>query len=78
MLWFLHTAAKHSVGVDRERAQNEISILRRCRHPHIVRLYHMFETSTELFLIMEWYAVMPLYSYHLESVVLFELSAQVS
>lgn len=69
MLWFLHTAAKHSVGVDRERAQNEISILRRCRHPHIVRLYHMFETSTELFLIMEWYAVTPCTSVGVSSTV---------
>ncbi|KAK4472285.1 hypothetical protein MN116_003553 [Schistosoma mekongi] len=33
---------------------NEIHILHHCRHPNIVRLYEEFETSSEIWLVMEF------------------------
>lgn len=33
--------------------QDEINIMRRCRHPNIVRLYEDYDTATEIYLTME-------------------------
>ena len=33
--------------------QDEIYIMRHCRHPNIVRLYEDFDTATEIYLVME-------------------------
>merc|ERR1719213_466251 len=39
---------------DVERVAREIHILKRVRHPHIIQLYEIIETPTQLFLIMEY------------------------
>lgn len=39
---------------DVERVAREIHILKIIRHPHIVQLYEIVETSKELYLIMEY------------------------
>ena len=44
---------KKSVGDKTEMIQTEIDILRRVRHPHIISLKEMFETSTTICLVME-------------------------
>ena len=37
-----------------ERVAREIHILKVVRHPHVVQLYEIIETSKELYLIMEY------------------------
>jgi 5'-AMP-activated protein kinase catalytic alpha subunit len=39
---------------DVERISREISILKQIRHPNIVQLYEIIETSKTIFLIMEY------------------------
>jgi 5'-AMP-activated protein kinase catalytic alpha subunit len=39
---------------DVERVAKEIQILKRLRHPHVIQLFEIIETATELFLIMEF------------------------
>ena len=39
---------------DVERVAREIHILKIVRHPHVVQLYEIIETSKELYLIMEY------------------------
>jgi 5'-AMP-activated protein kinase catalytic alpha subunit len=38
---------------DIERVSREIHILKMIRHPHVIQLYEIIETSKQLFLIME-------------------------
>lgn len=44
---------KKAVGEKTEMIQTEIDILRRVRHPYIIGLKEMFETSTTIYLVME-------------------------
>lgn len=39
---------------DIERVTREINILKKTRHPHVIQLYEIIETSRQLFLIMEY------------------------
>jgi 5'-AMP-activated protein kinase, catalytic alpha subunit len=39
---------------DVERVSREIHILKMIRHPHIIQLYEIVETSKQLYLIMEY------------------------
>ena len=39
---------------DVERVSREIHILKLVRHPHIIQLYEILETSKHIFLIMEY------------------------
>jgi len=39
---------------DVERVAREIHILKRVKHPHIIRLYEIIETPTQLYIIMEY------------------------
>ena len=39
---------------DVERVAREIHILKVVRHPHVVQLYEIIETTKELYLIMEY------------------------
>ena len=38
---------------DVERVAREIHILKMLRHPHIIQLYEIIETSRQLYLLME-------------------------
>ena len=37
-----------------ERVAREIHILKMLRHPHIIQLYEIIETSRQLYLLMEY------------------------
>jgi len=44
---------KKRVGQKKDMLQTEVDILQTVRHPHIVELKELFETSTHIFLVME-------------------------
>ena len=48
---------------DVERVTREIHILKIVRHPHIIQLYEIIETSRQLFLIMEFVPGGELFNY---------------
>jgi serine/threonine protein kinase len=48
---------------DVERIAREIHILKLIRHPNIIQLYEIIETSTELYLIMEYASKGELFDY---------------
>ena len=37
-----------------EKVKREINILQRCTHPHIIRLYEVIDTPTDIFVVMEY------------------------
>ena len=37
-----------------EKVRREIRILRQCTHPHIIRLYEVIDTPTDIFVVMEY------------------------
>ncbi|KAK3731837.1 hypothetical protein QZH41_020198 [Actinostola sp. cb2023] len=45
---------KRKISGKEKMIEDEISIMRRCRHPNIVRLYEDYDTTTEMFLVMEF------------------------
>lgn len=36
-----------------DELRNELDVMRRVDHPNIIKLYDVFETSTELYIVME-------------------------
>lgn len=38
-----------------EKVRREINILKLCRHPHIVRLWEVIDTPSEIFMVMVRY-----------------------
>ncbi|CAJ2669102.1 unnamed protein product [Trifolium pratense] len=46
-----------------EIVKREIKILRLCMHPHIVRLYEVIETETDIYIVMEYMKSGELYYY---------------
>jgi len=70
-----HESTGHKVAVkilNRQKIQSskmdkkirrEIKILKLFRHPHIIRLYEVIETSTEIFLVMEYVGGGELFDY---------------
>ncbi|KAG2392973.1 hypothetical protein C9374_009550 [Naegleria lovaniensis] len=70
-----HESTGHKVAVkilNRQKIQNskmdkkirrEIKILKLFRHPHIIRLYEVIETSTEIFLVTEYIGGGELFDY---------------
>ena len=39
-----------------EKVRREINILKTCKHPHIIRLYEVIDTPTDIFVVMEYVA----------------------
>lgn len=51
---------KHAATVILDRAvRREIKILRLFMHPHIIRLYEVVETATDIYVVMEYVKVGP-------------------
>ena len=46
-----------------EKTKREINILRRCNHPHIIRLYEVVDTPTDIFVVMEYVSGGELFDY---------------
>jgi len=46
-----------------EKVRREIQILKMFKHPHIIRLYEVIETPTEIFLVMEYVSGGELFDY---------------
>jgi serine/threonine protein kinase len=42
-------------GIQRERVDREIAILKACNHPNIVKLIDTYESDEEISLVMELY-----------------------
>ena len=40
--------------VMQEKLRREINILQLLRHPHVIRLYELIDTPTDLFMVMEY------------------------
>ena len=49
-----------------EKVKREIKIMKMCMHPHIIRLYEVIETPTELFVIIEYSSGGELFDYIVE------------
>ncbi|KAI9383483.1 hypothetical protein POPTR_013G090800v4 [Populus trichocarpa] len=49
-----------------EKARREIKILKMLMHPHIIRLYEVIETSSDIFVVMEYAKCGELFEYILE------------
>lgn len=49
-----------------EKLKREIKILKLCLHPHIIRLYEVIETSTDVFVVTEYSAGGELFDYIVE------------
>jgi 5'-AMP-activated protein kinase, catalytic alpha subunit len=37
-----------------EKVKREINILKKCTHPHIIRLYEVIDTPSDIFVVMEY------------------------
>lgn len=46
-----------------EKVRREINILKMCRHPHIIRLYEVIDTPSDIFVIMEFVSGGELFDY---------------
>ena len=46
-----------------EKVKREINILKLCRHPHIIRLYEVIDTPSDIFVIMEYVPEGELFDY---------------
>ena len=46
-----------------EKVRREINILKKCTHPHIVRVYEVIDTPSDIFVIMEYVAGGELFDY---------------
>ncbi len=51
---------------DIERVRREIHILKLIRHPHIIHLYEIIETTKQLYMIMEYCKGGELFDYIVE------------
>ena len=45
------------------QVKREINILQRCTHPHIIRLYEVIDTPTDIFVVMEYVSNGELFDY---------------
>jgi 5'-AMP-activated protein kinase catalytic alpha subunit len=46
-----------------EKVRREINILKICTHPHIIRLYEVIDTPSDIFVVMEYVAGGELFDY---------------
>lgn len=46
-----------------EKVRREINILKMCKHPHIIRLYEVIDTPTDIFVVMEYVSGGELFDY---------------
>jgi len=46
-----------------EKVRREINILKMCTHPHIIRLYEVIDTPSDIFMVMEYVAGGELFDY---------------
>ncbi|CAK4076612.1 unnamed protein product [Aphanomyces euteiches] len=46
-----------------EKVRREISLLRKMQHPHIIRLYEVIDTPTDIFMVLEYVAGGELFDY---------------
>mmetsp|Transcript_13570 Transcript_13570/g.27764 ORF Transcript_13570/g.27764 Transcript_13570/m.27764 type:complete len:643 (+) Transcript_13570:450-2378(+) len=58
----LNKAKIKHLGME-EKVQREINILRICTHPHIIRLYEVIDTPTDIFLVNEYVSGGELFDY---------------
>ncbi|GMH72322.1 hypothetical protein TrVE_jg14158 [Triparma verrucosa] len=58
----LNKAKIKHLGME-EKVQREINILRLCTHPHIIRLYEVIDTPTDIFLVNEYVSGGELFDY---------------
>lgn len=59
-----------------EKLKREIKILKMCMHPHIIRLYEVIETPTDVFVVTEYSSGGELFDYIVERGRLAELEAR--
>ncbi|CAJ1940312.1 unnamed protein product [Cylindrotheca closterium] len=58
----LNKAKIKQLGME-EKVQREINILHLCTHPHIIRLYEVIDTPTDIFLVIEYVSNGELFDY---------------
>lgn len=46
-----------------EKVRREINILKICTHPHIIRLYEVIDTPSDIFVVMEYVSGGELFDY---------------
>jgi 5'-AMP-activated protein kinase catalytic alpha subunit len=46
-----------------EKVKREINILKKCSHPHIIRLYEVVDTPSDVFVVMEYVPNNELFDY---------------
>lgn len=46
-----------------EKVRREINILKMCTHPHIIRLYEVIDTPSDIFVVMEYVSGGELFDY---------------
>lgn len=59
-----------------EKLKREIKILKMCHHPHIIRLYEVIETSTDVYVVTEYSSGGELFDYIVERGRLAEIEAR--
>ena len=55
-----------SLGMQ-DKVRREINILKRIRHPHIIRMYEVIDSPTDIFLVMEYVSGGELFDYIVQS-----------
>ena len=58
----LNKAKIKQLGME-DKVQREINILHLCTHPHIIRLYEVVDTPTDVFLVVEYASGGELFDY---------------
>jgi len=71
----IHVVTQHKVAIKilnrakivalemSDKTRREINILQRCTHPHIIRLYEVIDTPTDIFVVMEYVSGGELFDY---------------
>ena len=60
----MNTLLLHTYSLDvAEKIRREIQILKLFRHPHIIKLYEVISTPTDIFMIMEYVSGGELFDY---------------